>query len=236
MDNVHTSKVVFRSLVLINCSICSYHQTQTLAHSASMTHQTRSAACDTKAYFINRSRKIAISTQATVGVNGTPTTVASHATCCSCVCFMGQSTGRAQNQAVLKSTVASLKNVFVIIVRAVIPSVLTPSKSPAPPPDAAHCPQHPARPDPLRGTPSEGPEAHPLPSGPFGRLAMQSPLTVTFHLPRNLSATTRQVPPRSMSSAIKNTLGSNPRWLTESARSGVTNHRRHRVRAWFRAL
>ena len=126
-----------------------------------------------------------------------------------------------------QSTVASLKDVFVIIVRAVIPSVLTPSKLPAPPPDAAHCPQHPARPDLLRGTPSEGPEAHPLPSGPFGRLAIQSPLTVTFHPPRSLSATTRQVPPRSMSSAIKNTLGSNPRWLTESARSGITNHRRH---------
>ena len=49
------------------------------------------------------------------------------------------------------------------------------SKSPAPPPDAAHCAQHPALPNLQRGTPSELPEAHPLPSGQFGRLAIQSP-------------------------------------------------------------
>ena len=51
----------------------------------------------------------------------------------------------------------------------------TPSKSPTPPPDAAHCAQHPALPNLQRGTPSELPEAHPLPSGQFGRLAIQSP-------------------------------------------------------------
>ena len=114
--------------------------------------------------------------------------------------FYGSKLWTGSEPSCTQSTVASLKNVFVIIVRAVTPSVLTPSKSPAPPGDAAHCPQHPARPNLLRG---EGPEAHPLPSGPFGRLAIQSPLTVTFHPPRSLSATTRQVPHRSISCRLE---------------------------------
>ena len=89
---------------------------------------------------------------------------------------------------------------------------------------AAHCrrhPTHPTHPDVLRGTPSEAPEAHSLPSGPFGHLAIQSPLTSTLHPLRGLSATTRQVPP------VLCPLQSRIPWLEPSMADGVSLQRLH---------
>ena len=77
-----------------------------------------------------------------------------------------------QGAAVMLSTFASFKNNF-ITMRAMFPSVASQSH----PSDTAHFPLHPAPPHLLRGPQGETQQASPLHSGPFGRLAIQSPVT-----------------------------------------------------------